>query len=68
MIIIISREKWLEMKALFKKLEKDHMKELKGHVKSKDDDDKGKTKGFVSNCLVKIRSTKDDITPDQLKV
>ncbi|XP_019854798.1 PREDICTED: la protein homolog isoform X2 [Amphimedon queenslandica] len=63
----MSKEKWLEMKVLFKKLEKDHMKELKGHVKSKDEDDKAKTKGFVSNCLVKIRSTKDDITPDQLK-
>ena len=60
------REKWLEMKALFKQLEKDRMKEFKGHVvKNKDDE---KIKGFVSNCLVKIRSIKDDITPDQLKV
>ena len=62
------------MKSLFKKVEKDHMKALKGDVLQKDDNDdddaqnQTHSKGFVSKCLVKITCSNEDTTIDQLKV
>ena len=57
------------MKKLFKQMQKDQMKILKGDNKKDKNKKPQTTKGFVANCLVKVICSEEKaVTPDMLKV
>lgn len=65
--MICYRVEWLEMKVLFKQMQKKQMKALK--VEHREEDKKiTLTKGFIAKCLVKVLCSSEDISPEVLKV
>ena len=72
------RNEWLEMKSVFKQMQKEKMQALKSQNKTTENSsgimkpvEERITKGFVTNCLVKITysgETSSSLTSDILKV
>lgn len=64
----IYRTEWLQMKKLYRDMQKEHMRQLKSECQGDSSWREKERKGFVSHCLVKVACTGGDVTADQLRV
>ena len=63
------RTEWLEMKAMYRDLQKEHIKQLKAEPQHRPGGEGNKQMGFVSQCLVRVKCEGEEVvTCRQLKV
>ena len=68
----LTRSEWLDMKKVYRNLQKEHMKQLKSETKSAEGSGAGggrEGRGFVARCLVKVVCTGEEkVSAEQLQV